>query len=60
MKDVPQLEGFFRFCWDYIRGRKPWMFAYFAVQFGYSYKDFLLRDKSQDDAVLRKSLEEEE
>jgi hypothetical protein len=51
-------EGFFRGCWDMIRGRKPWMFAYYAVRFGHSYKDFLLRDKSQDDAVLRKYLDE--
>jgi hypothetical protein len=50
-------EGVFRGCWNMIRGRKPWMFAYFAVLMGYSYKDFLLRDKSQDDAVLRKYLD---
>jgi hypothetical protein len=51
-------EGFFQVCWDMIRGRKPWMFAYYAVLLGHSYKDFLLRDKSQDDAVLREGLDE--
>jgi hypothetical protein len=51
-------EGFVRCCWNLIRGRKPYMFAYFAVRFGHSYKDFLLRDKSQDDAVFREGLDE--
>jgi hypothetical protein len=50
-------RGVVRSCWELIRGRKPWMFAYFAVRFGYSYKDFLLKGKEQREVALSKDVD---